>query len=92
LRVRLPNTTALCTWSGRSLRTAPLEKRIAQLEARPVVKDAGVWRTGTLYRAGEIVSHGGSGWICSETHSAGGPEPNHKFFRLFVTASRDARR
>ena len=61
--------------------TAPLEKRIAELEARTVVKTAAAWRSGNVYREGEIVTHRGSAWICIETHSAGGAEPSHKYFR-----------
>jgi len=71
---------------------APYEKRIAALEARPGTKDAGVWRAGALYEAGDIVSHGGSGWICRSAHCSTGTEPNHDHFRLFVKAGRDARR
>jgi hypothetical protein len=62
---------------------ASLEARIADLEARPVVKDAGIWAAGTVYNAGDIVSHGGSGWICRVTHSSARTEPSP---RLFPTA------
>jgi len=76
----------------RDAKIAALEQRIAELEARPAMKDAGVWKAGTVYDAGAIVSHGGSGWICSATHCAVGSEPSHDFFRLFVKAGRDGRK
>jgi hypothetical protein len=66
--------------------------RLDALEARPIVKDAGVWRPDVLYAAGDIVSHSGSGWICSAAHCSTGTEPSHDCFRLFVKAGRDARR
>jgi len=71
--------------------TAPLLERIAALEARPVIKDAGVWRSGAVYQAGALVSHGGSGWICHTAHVSTGTEPSHDCFRLFVKAGRDAK-
>jgi len=76
----------------RNARIEALEKRVAELEARPVVKDAGVWRAGTVYDAGAIVSHDGSAWICRATHSAGGDQPSPDCFRMFVKRGRDARR
>jgi hypothetical protein len=45
--------------------TAPLEARIAQLEAHPL-KYCDVWKSGGDYRAGNFVSWGGSVWHCNE--------------------------
>ena len=70
---------------------APLETRIKELEARPIVKDAGVWKSGELYHEGAVVSHGGSGWICRSMHYSTGTEPSHTDFRLFVKAGRDGK-
>jgi hypothetical protein len=54
------------------------------------VQDAGVWKTNTTYREGDIVTHRGNGWICHETHVSGN-DVSHNCFRLFVRAGRDAR-
>jgi hypothetical protein len=67
-----------------------LETRIKELEARPVVKDAGVWRSGVMYENGDIVSHGGGAWICRAAHYSTGMLPSTDF-RLFVKAGRDGR-
>jgi hypothetical protein len=75
----------------RDQRIAALEKEIAELKARPVVHDAGVWTHGKVYEPGAIVSHRGSGWICSAAHLSTGDDLNHEHFRLFVKAGRDAR-
>lgn len=70
----------------------PLIARLAALEARPVTKDAGVWKSGVLYEPGDITTHAGSGWICRAAHHSTGTEPSHDCFRLFVKAGRDAPR
>lgn len=71
-------------------RIVDLETSIATLKARPIAKDAGPWKSGQLYGPGDMVSHGGSAWWCSEAHLSG-PNINHDAFRLFVRAGRDAR-
>lgn len=76
----------------RNARIDALETRCAALEARPVTKDAGVWRPDVLYENGDIVSHGGSAWYCRSGHCSTGTAPSHDHFRLFVKAGRDARR
>jgi hypothetical protein len=43
---------------------APLEARIAELEARPTLKYCGVWQSGTKYEAGACCTHQGSLWVC----------------------------
>jgi hypothetical protein len=40
----------------------PILKRLEALEARLTV-DRGVWREGTAYHKGNVVSHGGAAWI-----------------------------
>jgi hypothetical protein len=68
-----------------------LEKEVAELKARPVVHDAGVWTHGKVYEPGAIVSHRGSGWICSAAHLSTGDDLNHEHFRLFVKSGRDGK-
>jgi hypothetical protein len=77
----------------RNAKIAALEAKVAELEARPVggVQDAGVWKSGTSYAAGDIVTHGGAAWICRSAHVSTGVTPSHDHFRLFVKAGRDAR-
>jgi Carbohydrate-binding module family 5/12 len=60
------------------------EARIKELEVRPVVNDGGVWESGKTYRPGDIVSHGGSGWLCRSAHVSAGIAPQPEHFRLFV--------
>jgi hypothetical protein len=67
------------------------DARLQLLEARPVLKDGGVWMTGRTYDAGDIVSHGGSAWLCSSAHVATGPSPHPDCFRLLVKHGRDKR-
>jgi len=44
--------------------SAPLEKRIAELESRPPgLKYQGVWRAEVQYAPGDVISHSGSMWI-----------------------------
>lgn len=69
-----------------------LEQKVAALEARPTVKDHGVWEAGEVYPEGAVVSHQGSAWICRSMHMATGAEPDHVHFRLLVKHGRDAGR
>ena len=71
-------------------RVDALEQRVRELESRPAIKDAGVWHTATVYKPGDIVSHQGSGWICSADHVAG-DGIDHAKFRLLVKKGADAR-
>ena len=68
-----------------------LERTVAELQARPVMKDADVWQAGVTYAPGDLVTYRGSGWVCRRAHLATGPELNHEAFRLFVKAGRDGR-
>jgi hypothetical protein len=70
---------------------AEIKQRLAVLEQRPIVKDAGVWTHGQTYTPGDIVSHGGSGWICRGAHYSTGSEPDHAHFRLLVKHGKDLR-
>jgi len=75
----------------RNRRIDALEQRIAALEARPALHDAGAWRPDTTYNAGALVSFDGSGWICNTTHRSAGREPSHDCFRLLTKRGRDGR-
>lgn len=47
---------------ARDDRLEKLEQRVAELEARPTVKYAGVWVEHQLYKTGELVTCSGSVW------------------------------
>ena len=68
-----------------------LEQEIAELKARPTMKDAGTWSHGVTYLEGDIVSHSGSAWVCRATHYSTGDAPDHQHFRLFVKRGRDGK-
>jgi hypothetical protein len=72
----------------RDAQIVALERRIVELEARPVVRDAGIWEAGREYRSGDIVTHHGAGWICRATHVSVGTSPQHDAFRMFVKSNR----
>ncbi len=75
----------------RNARLDALEQRISALEARPSIQDKGVWQCGAFYEPGDIVSRGGSAWICRGSHVAVGDDLSHEHFRLLVKRGRDAR-
>ncbi|MGN6284778.1 MAG: hypothetical protein ACTHM2_06490 [Afipia sp.] len=68
-----------------------LEKRIAELEARPVFEDAGVWSDESSYKAGQGVTFDGSFWITKRDTKAGEKPGACDGFRLAVKRGRDAR-
>jgi hypothetical protein len=53
-----------------------LEKRIAQLEAKPTIKYCGTWTDGATYEKGDGVTHHGALWICKAQTAA---EPSKDF-------------
>lgn len=60
-----------------------------QLAQRLVLRDAGVWRPDRQYEAGELVSCGGSGWVCkAQTRERPGADPTA--WRLAIKKGRDA--
>jgi hypothetical protein len=61
-----------------------LEARVRELEARPVVRDGGVWEPGRTYEPGMICSHGGAGWLCRSAHVSAGHAPDPSAFRMFM--------
>lgn len=77
--------------AGPKARIDTLEPKVAELEAKPELHDAGPWKAGAVYQPGAIVSYKGGGWICSTPHVAVGTDLNHEAFRLLVKSGRDAR-
>jgi hypothetical protein len=70
---------------------ATRDARIAELEARPSLHDAGVWTETETYVAGSVVSHQGSAW-CAQIASTGvRPGSGDGCWRLLVKKGRDAR-
>jgi hypothetical protein len=62
----------------------PLEKRIAELESRPVLSFAGTWRAASAYAKGACVQHSGGMWM-ARTDSAGKrPNEHASAWRLIV--------
>jgi hypothetical protein len=43
-----------------------LKKRVAELEARPVLRYVGTYDSARLYQSGELVTDGGSIWHCNQ--------------------------
>lgn len=73
-------------------RCLALEARLAEIEARPVLKYVGVWSASNTYMPGEIVSHGGSSWhsnIKSQGLQPG--ESNPASWTLMTKRGRDGR-
>jgi hypothetical protein len=69
-----------------------LKSKIADLEARePVISDKGVWRSGTVYEPGDLVTYKGAGWVCRGHHLATGTTIDHASFRLFQKSERTHR-
>jgi hypothetical protein len=58
-------------WMAHSL--APLLARIAELEARPVVRFCGVWRTGTPYAKGSLAIRDGALWHANTENTQATP-------------------
>jgi len=68
----------------------PYIKRIEELEARPSMQHRGVWRGDVQYSAGDVVSHGGSGWVAKAVNKAAKPGDT-RLWTLFVKKGRDAK-
>ena len=67
-----------------------LEARIAELEAVPQLTDGGIWGAEKVYRPGQVVTDGGSAWVCKEANSNSRPGSNG-YWRLMVKRGKDAR-
>jgi hypothetical protein len=66
-----------------------LRTRLAELEARPSIKDCGVWKEGE-YRAGDGVTWDGSFWIAQRNTTTKPNRPDSDW-RLAVKRGRDGR-
>jgi len=69
-------------------RVKAAEARVKELEARPVIRDGGVWAPEQTYEPGTIVSHNGAGWLCRAKHVSAGHAPDPNAFRMFVKSHR----
>jgi hypothetical protein len=69
---------------------AELKARINELEARPLLEDAGVWNQSTVYRPGQTVTCGGSAWVCKEANSNGKPGTSDSW-RLMIKKGRNGK-
>lgn len=68
----------------------PLLLRIRQIEERPELKFAGVWRRDKSYNAGAVVSDRGSAWV-AKTANQGQRPGDTRLWTLIVKKGRDAR-
>ena len=73
-------------------RCEALEKRVAELEARPSFKYCGTWEAGQTYKTGEFVTWGGSMWHCHVAHSTGREPGKSDYWKLSVMRGREGRR
>ncbi len=64
-------------------RLLALERRIMELESKPMLKYAGTWRSGETYPEGRLITHQGGLWLSTETTS-GTPGTDASGFRLIV--------
>ena len=69
--------------------TAPLHKRIAELENKPELHYAGTWSDGKSYPVGSVVTDGGSMWHAN-TRTAERPGTSDAW-TLCVKRGRDGR-
>jgi len=69
---------------------AALRHEVAELKTRLLLKDAGLWRHGSVYVPGDVVQFKGSPWICTKGHTANG-NPDHACFRLWLKTGKDQR-
>lgn len=72
-------------------RLADLEKRVSELETRPVFEDAGVWARDKSYVCGQGVTDNGSFWIAKRNVAFGERPGACDGWRLAVKKGRDAR-
>lgn len=70
---------------------AALEKRIAELEARPIFEDAGVWAENRSYARGQGTTFDGSFWLAKRSTTFGERPGGCDAWRLAVKRGRDGR-
>ena len=63
-----------------SKRIKPLQDRIAELESKPVPDCQGTWKGDKTYKAGTLITHGGSMWFATgETRQRPGSGPGSQW-------------
>lgn len=72
-------------------RIVELERRVAQLEARPSAKYCGTWQPDATYQNGDMVTRSGSVWACQANHVRSTPGVDHTNWRLAVKRGRDGK-
>jgi hypothetical protein len=69
-----------------------LDKRVAELEARPTLRNLGVWKSDVSYGIGAAVTHQGSIWISRAVTLPGDrPGDSGDAWQLAVKRERGAR-
>jgi len=81
-------TNALATLFGaRDARITALEAKVKQLEeSQP--RDKGVWKSGIVFRPGDITTYKNNGWVCTSAHYSVGDKLDPTVFRLFDRGAR----
>lgn len=74
----------------RDQRITILERRLSEIEARPVLRDGGVYSSKHSYREGDCVTHAGSLWVAQRATNGIKPGTSETW-RLAVKKGRDAR-
>lgn len=73
-------------------RALELQRSIDELKSRPSLCYRGVWDASTVYREGDVVSHGGSAWHCQVEATGVKPdESNGVAWRLMVKRGQNGR-
>lgn len=75
----------------RDVRIAALERRIADLEARPRMVYRGTWAPDAVYGIGEYATDHGSVWHCNAAAGTRERPGNSAAWTLAVKRGRDAR-
>jgi hypothetical protein len=79
--------TAACTVLGPHIQE--LYRRIAELEAQPYLREAGVWDPGKAYGVGQVVTDHGSAWVCKAPTCQRPGDSDH--WRLLAKRGRDGK-
>ncbi len=66
-----------------------LYRRIAELEAQPYLREAGVWEQDKAYGVGMVVTDHGSAWVCKQVTCQRPGESDH--WRLLAKRGRDGK-
>jgi hypothetical protein len=79
----------IALFQANGARIAKAEARIAELEARPMMKFCGVYDGTAEYEPGNVVTHQGSSWHCN-IKSKGARPGDGVLWTLMVKKGRDA--